>query len=335
MQESHGEGLASHTGPESCVGPREGAGEALTGDVQAGYAAAKGPLRDADAMEGGGRQDLTRRSCETGRGPARSETPRMYGSTSCENRESPGSPVRDGGQAASGSLRADADDARAWAVGQPHSTGEVPEQTRGPGAEGTEGRGLAKGNPSQGTAPRTQGRVGASSGLARVREAAEQDKAARFTALLHHVYRPEALRAAYLALNREAAPGLDGETWGAYGEDLEANLADLSARLQRGAYRAKPVRRVFIPKAGGGQRPLGIPALEDKIVQRATAEVLSAVDEADFLGFSYGCRPGRGPHDALDALYVGLLTRKVDWVLDADIRGFYDAIDHGWLVKFV
>lgn len=157
----------------------------------------------------------------------------------------------------------------------------------------------------------------------------------RFTALLHHIYDPEALRTAYLDLKRNAAPGVDGETWRHYGDDLEANLQDLSGRLKRGAYRAKPVRRVYIPKADGRQRPLGVTALEDKIVQRATVEVLNAIYETDFLGFSYGFRPGRNQHKALDALYAGLLTRKVNWVLDLDIRGFFDAIDHGWLVKFL
>src|SRR2546428_717761 len=202
-------------------------------------------------------------------------------------------------------------------------------------AEGMEGRGLAKGNPSQQNAPRTLGRDGALSARARVREAAERDKQVRFTALLHHVYNVEHLRAAYHALKRDAAPGIDGETWRHYGEALEENLADLSGRLKRGAYRAKPVKRTYIPKADGRQRPLGIPTLEDKIVQRTTVDVLNAIYETDFLGLSYGFRPGRNPHNALDALYAGLLTRKVNWVLDADIRGFFEAIDHEWLVKFI
>jgi len=198
-----------------------------------------------------------------------------------------------------------------------------------------EGRGLAKGNPSQPNAPRTPSREGVLSALERVRRAAEQDKKVRFTALLHHVYNVEYLRGAYHALKRDAAPGIDGETWEHYGQALEENLADLSGRLKRRAYRAKPVKRTYIPKADGRQRPLGMPTLEDKVVQRTTVEVLNAIYETDFLGFSYGFRPGRSPHNALDALYVGLLTRKVNWVLDADIRGFFDAIDHGWLVKFV
>jgi group II intron reverse transcriptase/maturase len=202
-------------------------------------------------------------------------------------------------------------------------------------AEGMEGKGLAKGNLRQQNAPRTPSREGVHNALERVRQAARKDRKMRFTALLHHVYSVEALREAYLALKREAAPGVDGETWRHYGEELEHNLQDLSERLKRGAYRAKPVRRVYIPKADGRQRPLGVTALEDKIVQRATVEVMNAIYETDFLGFSYGFRPGRSQHNALDALYVGLLTRKVNWVLDIDIRGFFDAIDHEWMVKFI
>jgi len=143
------------------------------------------------------------------------------------------------------------------------------------------------------------------------------------------------LREAFYSMKRDAAAGVDGQTWEQYGRELESNLQDLSARLRRGAYRAKPVQRVYIPKADGRQRPLGVPTLEDKIVQRATAKVLNAVYEADFLGFSYGFRPGRDPHKALDAVTVGITQRKVNWVLDADIRGFYDAVDHGWLEKFI
>ena len=210
-----------------------------------------------------------------------------------------------------------------------------PNNAGAPVAEGMEGRGLAKGNPPQQNAPRTPSRTSAPSALERVRQAARRERKARFTALLHHIYRPEALRAAYFSLKKEAAPGVDGETWRHYGEALEDNLRDLSEKLKRGAYRAKPVRRVYIPKADGRQRPLGVTALEDKLVQRATVEVLNAIYETDFVGFSYGFRPGRSQHHALDALYTGLLTRKVNWVLDVDIRGFFDAIDHGWLVQFV
>jgi RNA-directed DNA polymerase len=168
-----------------------------------------------------------------------------------------------------------------------------------------------------------------------VRQAAKRDRKQRFTALLHHVYDVERLRQAYLALKRDAAAGIDGETWRHYGEAVEDNLRDLAARVKRGAFRASPVRRVYIPKADGRQRPLGVPTLEDKIVQRAVVEVLNAIYDPDFLGFSYGFRPGRSQHDALDALTVGLETKRVNWVLDADIRGFFDTLDHAWLIRFV
>ena len=194
---------------------------------------------------------------------------------------------------------------------------------------------MAEGNSLERNARRTQSRVSASSALERVRQAAGRDRQQRFTALLHHVYDIERLRAAYLGIKRDAAAGVDGETWRHYGEALEENLQGLAQRLQRGAYRAKPVRRAYIRKTDGRQRPLGVPALEDKIVQRAVVEVLNAIYEQDFLGFSYGFRPGRNPHQALDALTVGIMTKKVNWVLDADIRSFFDTLRHEWLVKFV
>ena len=202
-------------------------------------------------------------------------------------------------------------------------------------AEGMEGRGLANGNLPEQNALRIQSRDSVRSALERVRQAAKKDRTMRFTALLHHVYNLDTLRTAYFSLKKEAAAGVDGETWRHYGETLEEHLQNLSERLKRGAYRAKPVRRVYIAKDGGGQRPLGVTALEDKLVQRATVEVLNAIYETDFLGFSYGFRPGRSQHGCLDALYAGLLTRPVNWVLDIDIRAFFDSIDHGWLVKFV
>jgi len=167
-----------------------------------------------------------------------------------------------------------------------------------------------------------------------VRQVAVRDKEARFTALLHHVDL-DRLRVAYRAINPKAAPGVDRVTWAAYGQDLEANLQVLHRRVQAGRYRASPSRRVYIPKADGRQRPLGIATLEDKIVQRAVVEVCNAVYEVDFRGFSYGFRPGRKPHDALDALAVGVTTRKVNWVLDADIRDFFGQLDRVWLRKFL
>jgi RNA-directed DNA polymerase len=203
-----------------------------------------------------------------------------------------------------------------------------------PVAEAMEGRGSAKGNVGQQNASRTQSRSDVPSALDRVRQMAKRDKKVRFTALFHHVTL-ERLRASFHALARHAAAGVDGVTWEQYATTLESNLEDLHARLHRGAYRAKPSRRVFIPKADGQNRPLGIASLEDKIVQRAVVEVMNAIYETDFVGFSYGFRPGRGPHDALDALATGIRRKKVGWVLDADIRGFYDAIDHGWLMRFL
>src|SRR5882757_3576836 len=207
-----------------------------------------------------------------------------------------------------------------------------PNKAGQPAAEGMEGRGLAKGNLPQQNASRTPSRKDAPSALERVRQAAGKDKKLRFTALLHHIYNLETLRMAYLRLKKEAAPGVDGETWRHYGEQLEVNLQDLAERLKRGAYRAKPVRRVYIPKAGGRQRPLGVPSLEDKLVQRATVEVLNTIYETDFLGFSYGFRPGCSQHKALDALWCGLDERRVNWVLDLDVRSFFDMLSHDWLV---
>jgi len=202
-------------------------------------------------------------------------------------------------------------------------------------AEQMEGRTLAKGNSREQTRLRTQRRESLQNDLARVRQIAAKDKEVKFTALWHHVYNIDRLRECYYGLKRKSAKGVDGETWKHYGENLEENLCDLSGRLKRGAYHAKPVRRVYIPKPDGRQRPIGVPALEDKIVQSATAEVLNAIYEIDFKSFSYGFRPGRGQHDALDALSVGIRWGRVNWVLDADIRSFFDTIDHEWLLKFI
>jgi RNA-directed DNA polymerase len=207
-------------------------------------------------------------------------------------------------------------------------------KAQGGAAEMVEERGPAKGNTAGETRPGHSAGLSVSSELDRVRQVALKDKEVRFTALLHHVT-VDRLRVAYRAISSKAAPGVDGVTWEDYGQDLEDNLQDLHARLHRGAYRAKPSRRVFIPKADGQLRPLGVASLEDKILQRALVEVLNAVYETDFLGFSYGFRPGRSPHDALDALATGIQCKKVSWVLDADIRGFYDTIDHEWLLKFI
>jgi RNA-directed DNA polymerase len=201
-------------------------------------------------------------------------------------------------------------------------------------AEVVEGRDPAKGNTASKSRAGRRAGGSVSNELERVRQIAKGDRNARFTALLHHVT-VERLEAAYRALRPQAAAGVDGVTWHTYGEGLEANLQDLHARVHRGAYRAKPSRRVYIPKADGRQRPLGIAALEDKVVQRAVVEILNAIYEGDFLGFSYGFRPGRGQHQALDALAVGIYRKKVNWVLDCDLADFFNRLDHGWLEKFV
>jgi group II intron reverse transcriptase/maturase len=170
--------------------------------------------------------------------------------------------------------------------------------------------------------------------LARVRKAAQQRRKEKFTALFHHLS-VDLLREAFLVLKRDAAPGMDGLTWQAYAADLERNLTDLHARVHRGAYRATPSRRTYIPKADGRQRPLAVAALEDKIVQRATVAVLNCIYEEEFLGFSYGFRPKRGQHDALDALAVGITDKKVNFILDADVRSFFDEVSQSWLTRFV
>ena len=201
-------------------------------------------------------------------------------------------------------------------------------------AEPMEGSGGAKRNASQQSTVRTQGRDAVSQAQARIREAVTRNPEEKLTALLHHIT-VDTLRSAFLNLKKRAAVGVDQVTWVDYAADLDRNLTDLHARVHSGAYRALPSRRVFIPKADGKLRPLGIAAIEDKIVQAAVVAILTPVYEAQFLGFSYGFRPGRGQHDALDALTFGIKTRKVNWVLDADISRFFDTISHDWLVCFI
>ena len=210
---------------------------------------------------------------------------------------------------------------------QPNKGGEPP-------AEVAEGRPWTKENTPPPNPLRTPSRESGPSGLERVRETARKSRKLKFTALLHHVT-VELLRESYYGLKRQAAPGVDGVTWKEYGEGLEDRLANLLGRIHRGAYRAQPSRRVWIPKPDGRQRPLGIAALEDKVVQHAVGKVLNQIWEEDFLGFSYGFRPGRGPQDALDALWVGIVRKKVNWIVDLDIRSFFDKLQHDWLVKFV
>lgn len=270
-------------------------------------------------------------------GPARSENLSMCGNLWHGNQEIPVAP---GGDGPSG--RADkAKDPTAAMHAAGKSDNRVVPVTRsnkegpaGSSAEVVEGRRLTKGNAPQAATLRTQSRVGVSPGLQRVREVARKDRRARFTSLLHHIT-VDVLRDSFAALQRQAAPGIDGVTWDQYGADLEPQLEQLHRQVHQGTYRAQPSRRTYIPKADGKRRPLGIAALEDKIVQQAVATVLQQVYEQDFLGFSYGFRPSRHQHQALDALWVGLTDRKVKWVLDADIRGFFDTISHEWMLRFI
>src|SRR6202171_1240615 len=201
-------------------------------------------------------------------------------------------------------------------------------------AEPGEKRVRAKENIVQPNTNPTQSGERVSQGLGGVREVARKRRQERFTALLHHVS-IDLLRDSYHALKRQAAPGVDGMTWQEYETGLEGRLTDLHSRIHRGAYRAQPSRRVYIPKGDGRQRPLGIAALEDKIVQQAVVTVLNEIYEVDFRGYSYGFRPGRNPHQALDALTVGIQTKRVNWILDADIRSFFDQISHEWILQFV
>jgi group II intron reverse transcriptase/maturase len=253
-----------------------------------------------------------------------------------ENREIPYPPLGDGPGGRAGKV----DDRNPAMHGNGKSDSSVlptksPNKADGIAAEVVEGRGLTKENVDQQNTPRTQRRtLSVPSALDRVRQVAVRKKGERFSALLHHVT-VERLRDAFLAISRNAAPGVDGVTWEHYEADLESNLEDLHARVQRGAYRAKPSRRVYIPKPEGRQRPLGIAAIEDKIVQRAVTEVLNTIYEADFLGFSYGFRPGRQAHVALDFLAVGIRFKKISWILDADVRSYFDRINHDWMLKFL
>jgi RNA-directed DNA polymerase len=197
-----------------------------------------------------------------------------------------------------------------------------------------EGRGQPGRNPGEGNRVRTQSRGVLPANLARVNAAARAAVQTRFTTLLHHID-IAALERAFRRQRRQASAGNDGMTVAVYAQDLERNLRDLCTRIHTGRYRPQPVRRVYIPKADGGQRPLGVPTLEDKIVQGAVAEVLSAIYEVDFLGFSYGFRPGRNPHQALAAVHTAIMSQRVNWVLDADIRSFFDSVDHEWLLRMV
>jgi RNA-directed DNA polymerase len=337
MKESYGEGVAHHTGPESCAVDRKVKGEALTGartgqplSGEINLSGTPTLLSEAEGHTGGGD---TR---EPSLGPAPSKTLRTCGNFVHGNREIPQVPSPDGGDGRTG--KAKSRTAVMNACGKSDAC-IVPKKLPNKGranlsAEAVEERRAIKGNVVQPAMPRTQSRKSMSPGLQRVRTAARKDKNARFSSLLHHVTVTQ-LKDSYLALKRQAAAGVDGVTWSEYQENLDQRLASLHSKVHGGTYRALPSRRVYIPKTDGRKRPLGIAALGDKIVQHAVGKVLSAIYEEDFLGFSYGFRPGRGQHDALDALFVALTRKKVNWVLDADIKGFFDAISHEWMQRFI
>src|SRR5262245_28229994 len=220
------------------------------------------------------------------------------------------------------------------AIGAGKPTNKAEATSVADAAEPVEQRAGAKGNASGQSTHRTQGRERVSQALDRVRKAARLKRREKLTALLHHI-NDDLLREAFFALKRDAAPGVDGMTWRTYEADLDLKLTDLFSRVQRGAYRALPSRRTYIPKADGRQRPLAVAALEDKILQRATVEVLNCIYEEEFLGFSYAFRPGRGQHNALDALCVGITSKKVNFIFDADVRSFFDEVSQDWLIRFV
>jgi len=220
------------------------------------------------------------------------------------------------------------------AIGAGKPTNKVEAMSVADAAEPVEQRSGAKGNASEQSTHRTQCRERVSQALDRVRKAVRQRPKEKLTALLHHIS-TDLLQVAFFALKRDAAPGVDGMTWQTYEADIDRNVADLHSRVQRGAYRALPSRRTYIPKADGRQRPLAVAALEDKIVQRATVAVLNCIYEEEFVGFSYGFRPGRGQHNALDALCVGITTKRVNYIFDGDVRSFFDEVSQEWLIRFV
>jgi len=335
MKVRYREEVANRSGPESCGGAREGAAEALTGETDRPSIEPRNQESGMPTLlsetEGNTEQGANRKSCDD---PARSEAPSMSGSLLHRSWEVSSVPVSEGaGGAGKASSRNPAIHAE-----EKSDTPILPKKPPNKGfdpAEVAEGRGVAKGNADKIPAPRTQSRTSrASMGLEGVRQAARRDGRLRFTALLHHIT-PSLLEASFHALQHQAAAGVDGVTWREYKGSLHQRVQVLHREIHTGAYRAQPSRRVYIPKADGRQRPLGIASLEDKIVQQAVVTVLSAIYEADFLGFSYGFRRGRGQHDALDALVVGIKSRKVNWILDGDIRSFFDEIDHGWMLRFL
>lgn len=343
MKVRHRKGLASRPGPESCGGVREGVVEALTGEgagqpLSREITESGAPTLLSEA-EGHIDEGATRESSTS---PTRSKTLSMRRSSPNRNCEISSAPAA---KLAAGRLGKAIGRTPDIQAGEKSDACVVPMNDPNNGAaskpaqaEGREGRRAAKRNTEAPPAPRTQRRIRASMGLDGVREAARAAKATgkevRFTALLHHVT-PALLRESFMQLKRDAAAGVDGVRWREYEAGLDERVVKLWDAVQSGRYRAQPSRRVYIPKADGKQRPLGIAALEDKIVQQAVVTVLTPIYEATFLGFSYGFRPGRNQHQALDAVVVGMQAKRVNWVLDADIKAFFDTVDHGWMMRFL
>ena len=334
MKELYRKGVANHPGLESCICTCKGADEALTG----GYAGQ--PLsceihtsREPTLLSEAEGNTFIDNISESIKVSAQSENLSMHGHFLHGNREiletSGNKPDR---------LEKATNHTPNMYVTRKSDRCVVPKKEPNKGlkypAEVLEGRHLIKENARQTTVAQTQCWTPTSSGLQRVRERAMKDKNARFTALLHHVTK-DLLRDSFLSLKRRAAPGVDGMTWKQYEEKLDLNLHTLHSKIHCGSYRAQPSKRTYIPKADGKMRSLGIAALEDKIVQQSIAMILNAIYEVEFKGFSYGFRPGRSQHQALDALYIALSNRKVNWVLDADIRTFFDTISHEWMMKFL
>ena len=335
MKVQYGKDVANHSGPESCGDAREGVAEALAGETGGSAIEPRNPkfgtptpLSDA---EGNMNQGDRRESWDS---PARSETLHTPGSflhRSWEISAVPGETTPGG----SGKAKCHTPDPPAVEKSDALILPGKPSNKGLQTMEMVEGRSAAKGNAEQDPTPRTQSRNSrVSTGLEGVRQAARRNRRLRFTALMHHIT-PQLLVDSFYSLQRKAAAGVDGVTWREYEKILPQRVAELHRMVHSGAYRATPSRRVYIPKADGRQRPLGIASIEDKIVQQAVVTVLSAIYEVDFLGFSYGFRPGRGQHDALDALTAGIKSRSVNWIADAGIRSFFDEIDHGWMLRFL
>lgn len=339
--------LANQLGPESCAESGNGLREALTGESAGVPLSCEiQDIRGADAVSRGGRQHRVERQREFDWGPAQSETHCTQEHSMHGTQESPQLPAADGAASRSGRPEAgrgggarcpDATDAHGCGQSddvvvpmKPANKGEAKAEP----AERVEGRPSTKRNTTETTTPRTQDRIRVSQGLRGVRELAQRDRNVRFTSLLHHIT-PELLTKSFDKLKDKAAAGIDKVTKREYKRKLRENVQDLHRRIHTGAYRAQPSRRVYIEKEDGRKRPLGIASLEDKIAQHALATVLNHIYEADFCDFSYGFRPGRSQHDALDALWVDLMRKKVNWVLDADISGFFDTISHEWMLKFI